>query len=201
MLLKWREVFAFLIQVLLPGPVFQKDGTGQQLHGKSLLWATSGFAIRCLKLHVWCWGICNALVIRNCSIYTRSNCVHGVWCVVIIESSSYSKAFTGAQDLDMYCATGEILKVNSLLPGVAERILNACICAWVLGSLVQWFLSLQKKFAGFVRDISIVFRSYSGGTFLSTALRPCGASTSRGATSAVRPRGLKILCGLDPLIC
>lgn len=41
-----------------------------------------------------------------------------------MESWSPSKAVTGAQDLDMYCAVGEILETNSLLSGVPEGILQ-----------------------------------------------------------------------------
>lgn len=48
------------------------------------------------------------------------------------------------------------------------------MCAWVIGSPVQWFWSLQKKPAGFMRDIWIILIC-SGGTLLTAAQRPHGA--------------------------
>lgn len=63
----------------------------------SLCFELRGDFMGCLKQQVLCWGICNAMVIRNCSIYPWSNCIRGVWCVVLIESWNHSKAPNAAQ--------------------------------------------------------------------------------------------------------
>lgn len=101
----------------------------------------------------------------------------------------------------MYCAVGEILSKNSLLPGVADGILNACRSSWHL-CLDNWksssmILELRKETC---RSSEKDLNSFvcSGETLLSTAQRPPGAPAPKEPPLCEIQRS-QILCSPVPL--